>query len=169
MIQSIGLFWRPDHVYWGAGSNSGKLLGIPANCRSDNPTDFREQAGIYVLYSEFRPIYVGQTGSGSQKLLVRLRQHRSDDLAERWDRFSWFGLRRVLGNNQLSRENRAAHPEIALVLNHIEAILIHAIEPPLNRQGGRFGESVTRFLQVRDERLGKSVEDMVKEVYERGD
>ncbi|TWW11761.1 hypothetical protein E3A20_04220 [Planctomyces bekefii] len=57
------------------------------------------------------------------------------------------------------RVSRAAFP----------AILIHAIEPPLNRQGGRFGESVTRFLQVRDERLGKSVEDMVKEVYERGD
>ena len=33
------------------------------------------------------------------------------------------------------------------ILNHIEAILISAAEPPHNRQGGRFGEAVEQSLQ----------------------
>jgi len=52
------------------------------------------------------------------------------------------------------------------VLNHIEAILIHSAEPKLNRQGGRFGESVERYLQKRDPRLGPSEQDMLREIRE---
>lgn len=165
MIQTIGLFWRPDHVFWGAGSQAGKLLGVLASNTTSDAIDFREQSGIYVLYSEFKPIYVGQAGSGNQKLFARLKQHRNDDLSDRWDRFSWFGLRRVLSNGDLSKENQAAHPEIAVVLNHIEAILIHAVEPALNRQGGRFGPQVERYLQHRDDRLVPTSEEMVRELY----
>ncbi|MEZ6128826.1 MAG: hypothetical protein R3C59_09100 [Planctomycetaceae bacterium] len=165
VIQTIGLYWRPDQIFWGAGSQAGKLLGVPASSTTSNPIDFREQSGIYVLYSEFHAIYVGQAGSGNQKLFARLKQHRTDDLAERWDRFTWFGLRRVLGNGDLSRENQAAHPDIATVLNHIEAILIHAMEPALNRQGGRFGNQVERYLQIRDDRLGPTPEEMIRDLW----
>ena len=52
-----------------------------------------------------------------------------------------------------------------MVLDHIEAILIHSIEPPLNRQGGRFGESVTRYLQRRDDRLGPTEEGMIRDLW----
>jgi hypothetical protein len=165
MIQTIGLFWRPDQIFWGAGSKPGKLLGVPASSTTSPPIDFREQSGIYVLYSEFHPIYVGQAGSGNQKLFARLKQHRTDDLSERWDRFSWFGLRRVLGSGDLSKENLATHPALSVVLNHMDAVLIHAMEPAHNRQGGRFGDQVERYLQIRDSRLGPTPEEMLRHLW----
>lgn len=167
MIRTIGLFWRRDNVFWGRGNQAGKLLGVPAGNITAEATDFREQVGIYVLYAEYRVVYVGQTGGGNQKMLHRLKQHKGDDLAERWDRFSWFGLRRALQSGELSNVNQAAHPSLDTALNHMEAILIHAAEPPMNRQSGRFGDAVTRYLQVRDDRLGPTAEEMVREVWER--
>ena len=166
MIKSIGLFWRRDQVYWGAGSQAGALLGVPASGRSGVSIDFRTQIGIYVLYSDYDPVYVGQAGSGHAKLFARLKHHRKDDLAERWNRFSWFGLRSVLSNGNLSAETQTSHAEINTVLDHVEAILIHAIEPPMNRQSGRFGQNVVRYLQVRDERLGPTQDEMMKEIWE---
>jgi hypothetical protein len=162
LISTVGFFWRKDHVFWGAGSSAGKLLGVPAKNVTANPIDFREHSGIYVLYSDYKPIYVGQCGLGNQQLLRRLKQHRIDDLAERWDRFSWFGIRRVKANGKLSAETSSVHPSIANVLNHVEGVLIHAIEPPMNGQKGRFGNRVIRFVQVRDPRLGPETEEMLR-------
>jgi hypothetical protein len=111
------------------------------------PIDFSDQVGIYVLYAEYKFVYVGQTGKGQQAFLKRLRSHRSDDLAGRWDTFSWFGVRRVLKRITLSKKNAAFHPSLIHVLDQIEGILIHAAEPPLNRQRGRLKKTVQRYLQ----------------------
>jgi hypothetical protein len=48
-------------------------------------------------------VYAGQVGSGNQKL-DRLEQHRRDSLAGRWNKFSWFGLRRVKKTQDLANE-----------------------------------------------------------------
>lgn len=163
LVQNVGLFWEKDDVYWGGRNNPGCLLGKPCNQLRGNPIDFREQAGIYVLYADYQMIYVGQTGAKEQKLLFRLRQHLSDDLAGRWDRFSWFGIRRILKDGSLSQVNQSSHSNLDDVLNHMEAILIHAAEPPLNRQGGKFGAKVTRVIQFRDEeRLGLNRSELLK-------
>lgn len=162
LISNVGFFWREDHVFWGAGSSAGSLLGVLAKNVTAEAIDFREQSGIYVLYSDYKVLYVGQCGLGKQKLLNRLKQHRVDDLAERWDRFSWFGIRRVLGNGELSKEKLAVHPTLANVLNHVEGVLIHAVEPAMNSQKGRFGKRVTRYLQVRDPRLGPTTDEMLE-------
>jgi hypothetical protein len=163
LISTMGLFWRADHVFWGTPKNSGSLLGRPARRRRDDPADFREQIGIYILYADYKLVYVGQTGSGDQKMLFRLRQHRSDDLAGRWNQFSWYGVRRVVAGG-LSMPKSAFHPTLATALNHIEGVLIHAAEPPFNGQGGRFGSNVTRFLQVRDARLGLTDRELLHEL-----
>jgi hypothetical protein len=92
-----------------------------------------------------------------------LRQHRFDDLADRWNRFSWFGVRRVIGAG-LSVEKAAVHPSLETMLNQIEGILIHAAEPPMNGQGGRFGSNVKRYLQRRDLRLGGSDHEMLQNI-----
>jgi len=165
MIKCVGLFWSIGDIFWGAGNKPGKLLGVPDNNTTSTPIDFREQIGIYALYSGYQLLYVGQAGRGRAKLFDRLKNHRKGDLADRWDRFSWYGLRRVLSNGSLSAETEAAHPDIDTVLNHMEAILIHTAEPPLNRQGGRFGDDVTWYRQKRDERLGPAVDEMVKELW----
>jgi predicted GIY-YIG superfamily endonuclease len=166
LIRSVGLYWQAGNVHWGAGSQAGALYGVPARNVSADPIDFREQVGIYVLYAGYQMVYVGQTGSKNSFLLERLKQHRKDDLAERWDRFSWFGLRWVKQNGDLSAVVEAHHPSTSRTLNHIEAILIHAAEPPLNRQGGRFGDDVTRYVQSRDERLGSPDRELLIAIHD---
>lgn len=167
IIQAYGLFWKDEHVFWGAGSNAGALFGVSAGARRAEPVDFRDQVGIYVLYNGHRMMYVGQAGSGNRFLFKRLRSHRRDALAGRWDTFSWFGLRRVLRSGRLSNVNRRARSPLSATLNHMEAVLIATAEPTLNRQGGRFGGSARRYLQVRDERLGLTDQQMIRQVWEQ--
>jgi len=165
IITTYGLFWRSEDVYWGAGSNRGSLLGVPAHARKAEVIDFRDQAGLYVLYAGHDLIYVGQAGSGKATLFSRLKKHRKDQLTDRWDRFSWFGLRRVLKNGALGKLNARARSTAATTLNQIEAVLIATAEPALNRQGGRFGKR-RRYLQVRDERLGPTEREMIQKLYD---
>jgi hypothetical protein len=165
LIQNYGLFWKESDVFWGKGSKAGRLLGVSSKNTTAEPIDFREQSGVYVLYADYDMVYVGQAGAGKQKLFNRLKRHRSDALAERWNRFSWFGTRRTLKTNDLGAEPEMKHSTLDQVLNHIEAILIHAAEPKQNRQGGRFGENVTQFLQQRDEYLGPTQEEMIYEIW----
>lgn len=168
LIRTYGLFWDEGKVFWGAGSKAGRLLGVPSNNVTAEPADFREQSGVYVLYADYDMVYVGQAGVGNAKLFDRLKAHTRDALAERWNKFSWFGIRWVKRNGDLSTEVEAKHSELANVLNHIEAILIHAAEPRHNRQGGRFGDDVQQYLQRRDERLGPTLDEMIHQMW-KGD
>src|SRR3954471_20880699 len=96
LIQNYGLFWRRSNVLWGRPRVLGHLKGIRARAMSAPAVDFRDQAGVYVLYDDnFRLVYVGQAGAGNDFLFSRLRRHRKDALADRWTRFSWFGIRWV--------------------------------------------------------------------------
>lgn len=147
LVVSAGFFWDAAKVEWGSRGKKGALLGVLPNAKKADPIDFSDQVGVYALYAEYRLVYVGQTGKGNQALLKRLREHRVDDLAGRWDRFSWFGVRRVLGVGSLSKKNAGFHPSLVDVLDQIEGILIHAAEPALNRQRGRLKKKVTRYLQ----------------------
>lgn len=100
-------------------------------------------------------IYVGQAGANDRHdLFTRLKDHRGDHLAARWSLFSWFGIRGVLPvGNRLAKKADGSHTTNAAVLNHLEAVLIAASEPPLNLQGGRFGNA-RQYLQWRDPALG---------------
>lgn len=166
LIKNYGLFWSEKDVFWGAGSNAGTLLGVPARNLTADEVDFREQSGVYVLYADYQMVYVGQAGAGNQKLFARLKQHTRDALAERWNQFSWFGIRKVNRSGALAAEADGKHSTLSGVLNHIEAILIHAAEPKQNRQGGRFGENVVQYLQRRDGNLGPTPEEMLRELWQ---
>jgi len=165
MINTIGHLWRVQDVFWGAGSSAGALLGVPYYGKRQEPTDFRDQVGIYVLYADFDLVYVGQTGVGNQRLLARLKQHRDDGLARRWNQFSWFGFRWVRKTGGLSTVAQASHPSLPQMLNHLEAILVDTVEPPLNRQGGRFGADTWWYRQVRDPRLGPTADKMITDLW----
>jgi len=166
LIQNYGLFWKEEDVFWGRGNNAGTLLGVRSANTTSQPIDFREQAGVYVLYADYSIVYIGQAGNKNQKLFQRLKQHRRDALAGRWNQFSWFGTRKVNDSGLLAAEKEGAHSTHGEVLNHIEAILIHAAEPKQNRQGGRFGEKVQQYLQLRDENLGPTIEEMVYDIWQ---
>lgn len=166
LISNFGLFWRVDDVFWGRPKQAGRLLGKPSTAKRDGAIDFRDQSGIYALYADYDLIYVGQTGGGDQKLLARLNQHRQRELAGRWNMFSWFGTRAVNQDGSLKAEKLGAVSSHQLVLNHLEAILIHVAEPALNRQGGKWGDHVEQYVQYRDEkRLGPSVKEMIEELW----
>jgi hypothetical protein len=150
LIRNYGLFWRRNNVVWGRPNVQGHLKGIRAKAVKSDPVDFAEQRGVYALYDDaFHLVYVGQAGANdSQRLLGRLRTHRRDALADRWMRFSWFGVNWVRVTGDLAADVASAQPTISDVLDHIEAILISAAEPAKNLQGGRFGEGVEQYLPI---------------------
>ena len=167
LIRSIGLFWKRQNVYWRSAAVNGRLLGVAKNKKGSGAINFRDQIGVYVLYAEYEMVYIGSTGSDEASLYRRLKTHTRNDLSDRWDRFSWFGIRWVTKSGKLSEISQNVRPTASQAIEHMEAILIHAAEPPLNRQGGKFGSAVTRFLQERDSlKLGPTPEQMIKDVWE---
>lgn len=164
LICNYGLFWKVEDVFWGKQNNRGDLRGYNSK---HSEVDFSAQTGIYVLYADYRIVYVGQTGAGNQRLLKRLNDHQWDHLSGRWNKFSWFGLRWVTNRHKLSADAAGANTKRQIALNHIEAVLIHAAEPSLNRQGGKWGRDVEHFYQVRDERLGPPVNEMIESIYSK--
>src|SRR5436190_405996 len=165
LIRAYGLFCKVENVFWGGGRRRSSLLGVPAGGRRRDPIDFREQVGIYILYRGHNMVYVGQAGRNNPMLLRRLNTHRRDNLAGRWDTFSWFGLRHVLKSNKLSLSKEQASADLRIVLDHMEGLLMAGAEPHLNRQGGRFGKGARRFYQYRDDRLPPTTEEMLKAVW----
>jgi hypothetical protein len=170
LVRNYGLFWKRRDIWWGSPGVEGHLKGFPASAAERNAdlVDFSKQQGVYALYDEnFGLVYVGQAGGGdTYRLIDRLRNHRQDQLADRWSMFSWFGVIPVTTvEKRLRVESQAKTSKIADVLNHIEAILLAVAEPPHNRQGGRFGDAVEQYRQHRDPGLGPSLEEMVRELW----
>ena len=142
IIRNFGVFWEREHVAFGTKGpgNKGELSGYSGSTAP--VVDFAKQRGIYILYEGsdinlHRVVYVGQTGAGDQRLLVRLRQHTQDHLWNRWERFSWLGLSDVGGNGMLNHTQKAAvgNVAVATALDQLEASLMQFMEPLLNKQG----------------------------------
>jgi len=150
----MGLYWKREKVRWTGNRRVGKrrLAGVRASEKKAGEVDFWEQTGIYALYdADYHLIYVGQAGFGDKSYIgTRLKHHSRDELAGRWDMFSWFGLRKVTTNNVLGVKPERKSGTLTDIGNVLEAILIQAAEPPMNRQGGKFGKRVKRYLQVDD-------------------
>jgi hypothetical protein len=128
--------------------NEGHLTGRLASRKGAPHVNFRNQSGIYILQEGFRPVYIGQAGRSDQRLFTRLKAHTQNHLAERWDRFSWFGIYPIKkGELDASASVVRIQTNIDSVLNHIEGVLISVTEPPLNRQGARFGKA-EQYRQV---------------------
>ena len=148
-IQNFGMLWEREKVEWGRGAVRGQLLGKSQKARRADPVDLRDQTGIYVLYDEQRtPIWIGQ----AEKIFKRLNDHRRDQLWNRWTYFTWFGFRRVNANGTLGLAERfdwGLKGNVAEARDEIEAVLIQVLEPKLNRQGSRWGDT-TEYLQFYD-------------------
>ena len=153
LIQNYGLFWRRS-VIGEVWPRTHPLLGIGVKQKRVGEVDFARQRGIYALYDDsFRLIYVGQAGRQKRGLYGRLRAHTRGNIAERWTRFSWFGLLPVDFSGaakpyQLADVEADLNVSVVTALDHIEAVLIRAAEPLRNASIGSWGASVTQYRQV---------------------
>lgn len=138
-IGAFGMFWKRSMIAW---AGSPRLLG--QRSKHVQPVNFARQTGIYLLHDDARTIYVGRAGDS---VYTRLKAHTSDRMAGRWNRFSWFGLRRVTADGHLVT-SRSVWSD-AVVISTLEALLIESVEPPLNRRGGD-GLAGLEYLQVFD-------------------
>jgi hypothetical protein len=135
LIKSYGLFWEADEIDWTPGKGAKdtfRLLGRQGkNLPGLRVADFRYQHGIYVLYGNYGPHYVGLTRK--QGLGKRIKDHREDDHAGQWNRFSWFGFRTVLkqtdacGLCTLKDLASVALSDPQVMIGDTEALLIKAM------------------------------------------
>lgn len=133
LIQAYGLFWSADEVTWFPGRGSRgefMLLGRRGKNRPNlQLADFRRQSGLYILYGNYGPYYVGK----ATHLGGRLRAHQEDRHQGRWERFSWFGFRSVLsrrderGLHELKTLKTKTRGPMHKQIGEIEALLIRAL------------------------------------------
>jgi hypothetical protein len=170
LISNYGLFWQRKYVHFGYDDNKGTLLG-KMNKKKSFLVDFREQIGIYVLYDkDFIPIYVGQAGNRNATLLKRLQHHTTDYLSNRWEYFTWFGLRRVNANKRLAVGDsieKTFKGQGGSILDESEGISIATMEPKLNQQGPKTKNTAEEYSQAVDENVGEmSFEDVIAGIEE---
>jgi hypothetical protein len=156
LIKAYGLFWQADEVNWNPGTgNRGQFLLLGRIGWTRNKViaaDFRRQRGLYILYNDYGPYYVGL--NRQLDLGTRLKQHRSDVHAGKWDRFSWFGFCNVLESrdelglqvNKLMTEYAIGRPNQEIA--DMEALLIKALGTPVNLKKMRF-QSARQWTHVR--------------------
>lgn len=145
-VTSYGLFWRAEEIEWSPGQgnrNEFRLLGrIGKNRPKIKVADFRRQQGIYILFDEYGPAYVGL--AKGDRLGARLRDHHNDHLDGKWDRFSWFGFNPVgaipdeCGVLSLNQPSGDITSDTSTTIGELEALLIAAMGPKLNYQKMRF-------------------------------
>jgi len=144
-LRAFGMFWQRDSVLW-----NGKTQLLGRQGAGATNVNFAGQIGVYLLHDRDRVIYVGRA---VDTLFARLKAHTADRLAGRWDRFSWFGLRSVRDNGELS--NTEVPWSQNVVVETMEALLIESLEPPLNRRRGD-NFSAAEYIQAPDPQIEKA-------------
>ena len=146
IIRAVGMYWRRELVDW---TTHASLLGQEEE-KADT-VDFGAQKGVYLLHDGREVIYVGR--ASDQTLGKRLSDHTSDRLNTRWDRFSWFGLLRVLESGKLEKQEYR-DLDMDDLIKMMESILIEGLEPRQNRKRGDDLTDV-EYLQVESPKLKK--------------
>jgi hypothetical protein len=158
-VSSFGLFWRRDQVIWTRDDIEEEdelesqfkfvLFGKLGHKRPKlKVCDFRFQQGIYILYDEYGPVYLGLSGrrKNGEALGQRLKEHLADRHGETWSRFSWFGFDKIESRDDvfcgISTASSAVIEEgtnVSSTIRDTEALLMHIIMPANNRS------SITKF------------------------
>jgi hypothetical protein len=138
LVGAYGLFWDRWLVDWspGSGPTAWELLG---RRNSRRPVlricNFRDAHGVYVLYNEYGPGYVG-LARGAGGIGGRLRSHNTNPPRDfEWTRFCWFAFDDVVDDerdNWCRIEHRAnpAPSKATAVIREVEALLIAMLGTP---------------------------------------
>lgn len=139
-IRAYGMFWHVEEIDWN-GEFSGRHREILGRVGKNSPglkvANFWEQQGIYILYNDYGPYYVGQTVGAGMNLGKRLRHHHEGTNGSphkgKWDRFSWFGWKGTLssiderGLQRLRKTPKRLLTDTQNTVQDIESLLIHAL------------------------------------------
>ena len=161
LINAFGMYWDRAKINW--KKTVPCMLGIEQS--GAKPIDFSGQVGVYILYDNYRPIYVGRTTN--DRLGKRLREHHlMSRFRGRWNRFSWFGICGVQDNGKLDSATIPSGPDQIVIA--MESLLIETVEPVQNRRRGD-GFSAVEYLQVDDPGLEteKIDQEIIKRLLER--
>jgi hypothetical protein len=164
IVRAFGLFWSISGIDWdngvmrgifdGRDEETGRRIHIDSNAWA--------QSGVYCLYHEFTPIYVGRALKGNMG--VRINAHRDDRLAGRWDSFSWFGTHKVNLDGSLRPFNLRLTRR-AQIVKSLEAFALIAFDPRLNRRHESLPEALEFMQQVEKPRAIRTlVEEIEKTV-----
>jgi hypothetical protein len=160
IVKSYGEFWNPDAVNWGAK----ELCGVWRNAGTNKENNFWSAKGIYVLYQEFKPLYVGKALADSSGVGKRLSDHLTDRLVGRWDMFSWYSLSQPSKNTPKVNIAGGRNLSTKQMVETLEAITILITDPPLNRKR----ESLAGAIEV--EQVGgnlRTVRSYLQELVDR--
>ena len=160
LITDYGLKWSRFDAHWGSGRGN-------KDDTEDNLSDGfdgRKFIGVYCLYKDGVPVYVGQAGVRTRKkknseergegsaLYWRLKNHNRM-LPEDWQHFSWFGVEK----DKVSNEQR-------IFLLQLEAILINLINPSINSQSGSFQSAKHHAQKKHAKATGSKMDQLLKAV-----
>ncbi len=149
LVNAFGMYWSRDSVQWTA--SRPRLFGQQDRSHEGGSTkvDFGPQKGVYLLHDRRKVVYVGR--ATDQPMGMRLRQHITDRLSGRWDRFSWFEALATSETGELSPPTQEQSAfRLDTFIATMEALLIEALEPPQNRRRGDADFRAIEFLQVAD-------------------
>ena len=154
LVRFYGEFWNPDLVNW---ENKWELHGVDSHGRT---IDAYEQRGIYVLYEDYVPVYIGK--AVEQSIGSRLQHHRaSQRRGERWDRFSWFGLKRINKDGYMSkRKPNIIHVKPSELISTLEALLILIAVPCLNARKETLKNAVRVYQSDKGRPLSEAEQQM---------
>jgi hypothetical protein len=149
-IQNYGLNWVMERSMCTSRGRASGEWEIWGKAAKGTRVNFARQIGIYVLYKEDKMVYVGRAGGSAldtATILGRVYDHRFGERSKKdFDTFSWFGMLAVDDAGQLVSE-ASRNLEIASVISDLEAVLIHLLQPPLNRTSGKH-KHITEFMQA---------------------
>lgn len=120
-------------VNWGdvGAGNNGKLIGLTTYRKKKIEVDVFAGTGVYVLYNDYKMIYVGKT----DKLGSRLRNHLTNRMEGRWDSFSFYLVNKVnMVSESLAASPKQKQVKSSEICSTLEALLIDLANPPLNRK-----------------------------------
>jgi len=162
IINAFGIYWNRNLVHW---KSTPDLLGIQQIGATE--VNFKDQIGVYLLHDTRETIYVGQ--AIEQPLGVRLKNHTTDRLSGRWDRFSWFGLYPVSDDGKLQTDFSFIDFNITIhdFGDLLEAILIESIEPRQNRKQGNLFYGIEYLQQEAPEIKKKLKEQIIRELTDK--
>ena len=160
IINAFGIYWNRNLVYWKSVPDLSGIQQVGAT-----EVNFKDQKGIYLLHDGRETIYIGQ--AIEQSLGKRLKDHTTDRLAGRWDRFSWFGFYPVTEDAKLNLDAKFKDFTIQNLGDILEAILIESIEPRQNRKQGNSFQGIEYLQKEAPEIRKKQTEQMIRELMDK--